>query len=159
MGFTCREFGQEGFLVAFFHPDRVAQPGEVAMHVGNQRVFRAFDVLENHGLEMTFFFQSVQNARYPVFRIDFLGNTDDLFRVFLVEILDEPAKIRSVGLVGYPIHDAVPLTCLFYVSFGGSIGPPASIQALMPPSRCATGVRPMSCAVLAASADRHAPAQ
>ena len=40
-----------------------------------------------------------------------------------------------------------------------STGPPAFFQAPKPPSRCATGVSPMSCAVLVASADRQAPAQ
>ena len=38
-------------------------------------------------------------------------------------------------------------------------GPPAFFQALSPPSRWATGIRPMSCAVLVASAERQAPAQ
>ena len=40
-----------------------------------------------------------------------------------------------------------------------STGPPAFFQAPKPPSRWATGVRPMSCAVLVASAERQAPAQ
>ena len=40
-----------------------------------------------------------------------------------------------------------------------STGPPAFFQAPKPPSRCATGVSPMSCAVLVASAERQAPAQ
>ena len=41
----------------------------------------------------------------------------------------------------------------------GSVGPPASFQALKPPRMWATGFRPMSCAVLAASAERRPPAQ
>ena len=41
----------------------------------------------------------------------------------------------------------------------GSVGPPASFQALKPPSTWATGLSPMSCAVLAASAERRPPAQ
>ena len=40
-----------------------------------------------------------------------------------------------------------------------SIGPPASRQAAKPPPICATGFRPMSLAVLAASAERMPPAQ
>ena len=41
----------------------------------------------------------------------------------------------------------------------GSVGPPASFQALKPPSMCATGFSPMSWAVLAAKAERKPPAQ
>ena len=41
----------------------------------------------------------------------------------------------------------------------GSTGPPASFQALKPPRMWATGLSPMSCAVLAASAERRPPAQ
>ena len=41
----------------------------------------------------------------------------------------------------------------------GSVGPPASFQALKPPRMWATGFSPMSCAVLAASAERRPPAQ
>ena len=36
---------------------------------------------------------------------------------------------------------------------------PAFFQAPRPPSRWATGIKPMSCAVLVASAERQAPAQ
>src|SRR5262245_45104479 len=40
-----------------------------------------------------------------------------------------------------------------------SIGPPDFFQALKPPWICATGLRPMRCAVCAASAERKPPAQ
>ena len=40
-----------------------------------------------------------------------------------------------------------------------STGPPASRQAAKPPPIWATGFSPMSCAVLAASAERKPPAQ
>ena len=155
MRFACCKLGQEGFLVTFLHADGIAQSCEAAMHVGDQRIHGPFDVFENDSLEVTFFLQPMKNAGHPVFRIDLLGDTDNFFGMFLVEILDESAKVGCVGLVGNAIHNAVPLQ----VSLGGSIGPPASIQALMPPSRCATGLRPMSWAVFAASADRQAPAQ
>ena len=42
---------------------------------------------------------------------------------------------------------------------GGSTGPPASRHAEKPPPIWATGLRPMSCAVAAASAERQPPAQ
>src|SRR4029453_8759323 len=40
-----------------------------------------------------------------------------------------------------------------------STGPPDFFQALNPPWICATGLRPMCCAVCAASAERKPPAQ
>ena len=48
-----------------------------------------------------------------------------------------------------------------YFAFGTtfSTASPASRQAVKPPPRCATGFRPMSCAVLAASAERQPEAQ
>ena len=44
----------------------------------------------------------------------------------------------------------------FFFGSHFSTGPPASRQAAKPPPICATGFRPMSCAVLAASAERKA---
>src|SRR5262245_2360943 len=40
-----------------------------------------------------------------------------------------------------------------------SVGPPDFFQALKPPWICATGLRPIRCAVCAASAERKPPAQ
>lgn len=42
---------------------------------------------------------------------------------------------------------------------GASNGAPAFFQAPKPPATCATGFSPISCAVLAASAERQPPAQ
>lgn len=42
---------------------------------------------------------------------------------------------------------------------GASTGAPAFFQAPKPPATCATGFSPISCAVLAASAERQPPAQ
>src|SRR5437868_15170335 len=47
----------------------------------------------------------------------------------------------------------------FFFGSHFSTGPPASRHAAKPPPRCATGFSPMSCAVLAASAERKPPAQ
>ena len=55
-------------------------------------------------------------------------------------------------------RDSCGLAAYFFGSTF-STGPPAFFQAPKPPSRCATGVSPMSCAVLVASAERQAPAQ
>ena len=46
-----------------------------------------------------------------------------------------------------------------YLGSTFSTGPPAFFQAPKPPAMWATGVSPMSCAVLVASAERQAPAQ
>src|SRR5262245_14428092 len=47
----------------------------------------------------------------------------------------------------------------FEFTGAASIGPPDFFQALKPPWICATGLRPMRCAVCAASAERKPPAQ
>ena len=47
----------------------------------------------------------------------------------------------------------------FFFGSNFSTGPPASRQAAKPPAIWATGFSPMSCAVLAASAERRPPAQ
>src|SRR6202008_543466 len=49
--------------------------------------------------------------------------------------------------------------CYFFFGSHFSVGPPASRQAAKPPAIWATGFSPMSCAVLAASAERRPPAQ
>ena len=47
----------------------------------------------------------------------------------------------------------------FFGSAGSSTGPPAFFQAPKPPLIWATGLRPMRCAICAASAERMPPAQ
>ncbi len=74
------------------------------------------------------------------------------------------ACCKDVDARDRPGHDAQGLAVIRsqpFAFFGSnfSTGPPASRQAANPPPMCATGFSPMSCAVLAASAERMPPAQ
>src|SRR5215212_11989748 len=76
-----------------------------------------------------------------------------LFRIWLkdVDAREEPGHDGD-GRVGHPAYP-------FFFGSHFSTGPPASRQAAKPPAMWATGCKPMSFAVFAASAERMPPAQ
>ena len=59
--------------VAVLHAERVAQPLEARVHVGDQRDLRALDVLEDHQREFAVALQPLQDAGDAEFRIDLLA--------------------------------------------------------------------------------------
>src|SRR5690349_826977 len=76
-------------------------------------------------------------------------------RSFCDEAIQRNHAAGIAGLLRFARNDEI------YYFFGStfSTGAPASRHAVKPPPRCATGLRPISCAVLAASAERQPDAQ
>ena len=63
-------FLDERLDIAVLHAERVAQPLEARVHVGDQRDARALDVLEDHQREFAVALQPLQDAGHPEPRID-----------------------------------------------------------------------------------------
>ncbi len=104
VGLPRGAFLDERFDVAVLHAERKPQPLEARVHVGDQRDFRAFDVLEDHQREFAVALQPLQDAGDAELRIDLLGDADDLLGVLLLQEFDEAAQVRRVGRVGRRGH-------------------------------------------------------
>ena len=150
IGFARRVFREERLDPAAFHAEREAQALEIGVHVGDQRKLGALDVFRRSPAEN----RSSRSSRSMIPETPNRGSTSFLMRttcsgVFGFEKLDKPPQIGRIGGIGRSAHAVPP------PSRGASIGPSAAVQAAIPPSRWATGARPMSWAVLAASAERQ----